>query len=110
MKCAHANALFSPYLDGAVTGAQMHALAAHLESCSTCRQEYSLLQQSQQLLARVGRRKPPADLALNLRLAISREVAQRKGSYWQGWQVRLENALNAFAVPVTAGLVAAIAI
>lgn len=110
MKCAQANLLFSPYLDGALTGAQMHALAGHLESCSTCRREYLLLQQSQQLLAQLGRRKAPADLALNLRLAISREVAQRKGSYWQGWQVRMENALNAFAVPVTAGLVAAIAI
>ena len=110
MKCAHANSLFSPYLDGAVTGAQMRALAAHLESCSACWQEYALLRQSQQLLAKAGRRKAPADLALNLRLAISREVAQRKGSYWRGWQVRLENALNAFAVPVTAGLVAAIGI
>lgn len=110
MKCAQANLQFSPYLDGALTGAQMHALAGHLESCSTCRREYLLLQQSQQLLGQLGRRKAPADLALNLRLAISREVAQRKGSYWQGWQVRMENALNAFAVPVTAGLVAAIAI
>jgi hypothetical protein len=110
MKCAQAKSLFSPYLDGAVSGAQMHVLAQHLESCAACNREYVLLQQSQQLLAKVGRRRAPADLALNLRLAISREAAQKRGSYWQGLHVRLENALNAFVVPATAGLVAAVAI
>jgi len=110
MKCVQAKALFSPYLDGAVSGAQMHVLAQHLESCAACNRDYALLQQSQQLLAKAGRRKAPSDLALNLRLAISREAAQRRGSYWQSLQVRMENALNAFAVPVTAGLVAAVAI
>ena len=110
MKCVQAKALFSPYLDGAVSGAQMHVLAQHLESCAACNRDYVLLQQSQQLLAKAGRRKAPSDLALNLRLAISREAAQRRGSYWQSLQVRMENALNAFAVPVTAGLVAAVAI
>jgi hypothetical protein len=110
MKCAQATALFSPYLDGAVSGAQMHVLAQHLEACGACKREYVLLQQSQQLLAKVGKRKAPADLALNLRLAISREAAQRRGSYWQSFHVRLENALNAFVVPATAGLVAAVGI
>jgi hypothetical protein len=110
MKCAQSKSLFSSYLDGAVTGKQMHALAEHLEACTGCNQDYVLLKQSQQLLAKVGRRKAPADLALNIRLAISKEVAQRKGSSWQGLRVRWENALNAFVVPVTAGLVAAVAI
>ena len=110
MKCVQAKALFSPYLDGAVSGAQMHVLAQHLESCPACNRDYALLQQTQQLLAKTGRRKAPSDLALDLRLAISREAAQRRGSYWQSLQVRMENALNAFVVPVTAGLVAAVAI
>ncbi len=110
MKCVQAKTLFSPYLDGAVSGAQMHVLAQHLESCAGCNRDYALLQQTQQLLAKAGRRKAPSDLALNLRLAISREAAQRRGSYWQSVRVRMENALNAFAVPVTAGLVAAVGI
>jgi hypothetical protein len=110
MKCTQAKSLFSPYLDGAVSGTDMHALGQHMESCAACKREYVLLRQSQQLLAKVGRPKAPADLALNLRLAISREVAQRKGSYWQGLKVRLENALDAFMLPATAGLIAAIGI
>jgi hypothetical protein len=48
---------------------------------------------------------------LKLRLAISREAAERRRprfARYQGMWVRLENTLNAFMVPVTAGLVSAI--
>jgi hypothetical protein len=110
MKCSEANNLFSPYLDGAVTGAQMHALSAHMQACVRCQEEYAGLCQTQQLLARVGRRRPPADLALKLRLAISREAAQVRRPRFEGVFVRLENALNAFMVPATAGLLSAVVI
>ena len=110
MKCAQAKSLFSPYLDGAVSGTQMHALSRHLQECADCHADYLLLRQSQQLLARVGRRKAPDDLQLKLRLAISREVAHRRTPYFQGTWVRLENLLQAFMVPATAGLIAAVAI
>ena len=104
MKCAHANSLFSPYLDGAVTGTQMRDLGQHLEACVSCRQEYDSLRKTQQLLIKAGRRKAPVDLALKLRVAISHEVAQSKRARLDGRMVRLENALNAFMVPATAGL------
>jgi|SRR5580700_5681199 hypothetical protein len=104
MKCAHANSLFSPYLDGAVTGTQMRDLGQHLEACVSCRQEYDSLRKTQQLLIKAGRRKAPVDLALKLRVAISHEVAQSKRDRLDGRMVRLENALNAFMVPATAGL------
>src|SRR5436853_208828 len=54
MTCAQAKSLFSPYLDGAVTGTQMHAISQHLQFCALCRREYISLQQTQQLLAKVG--------------------------------------------------------
>ena len=54
MTCAQAKPLFSPYLDGAVTGRQMRDLSSHLESCDPCRQHYVSLRRAQQLLARVG--------------------------------------------------------
>jgi hypothetical protein len=104
MKCAHAKWLFSPYLDGAVTGTQMRDLSQHLEACASCRQEYDSLYLTQQLLSKAGRRKAPADLALKLRVAISHEVARSKRWRLNGLMVRLENTLNAFMVPVTAGL------
>jgi hypothetical protein len=62
------------------------------------------------LLARVGRRQAPADLGLKLRVAISQEIARSKRPFLGGMMVRLENALNAFMVPATAGLVTAVVI
>src|ERR1700746_1004485 len=110
MKCAEAKSMFSPYLDGAVTGTEMHALSGHLEDCSHCNREYALLRQTQQLLAGVGRRKAPADLALKLRVAISREAAAARRSVFDGLLVHFENVLHAFMVPATAGLIVAVVI
>lgn len=108
MRCAEANRLLSPYLDGAVTGTQMRAVQRHLAACAACSDEYDLLRQTQQLLMSVGRPQEPADLGLKLRLAISREAAQRPR--YEGLRVRLENTLNAFMVPATAGLACAVLI
>lgn len=108
MKCFQARSLMSPYLDGAMSGKQMHALAEHLDACAPCRQQYVSLCQTQQLLMKVGRRKAPDDLALKLRVAISREVAQSRRPYFEGLRMRLGNALDAFMVPATAGLASAV--
>jgi Putative zinc-finger len=110
MKCIEAKSMFSPYLDGAVTGTEMLALTRHLDSCGRCQQEYVSLRRTQQLLSQVGRRKAPGDLPLKLRLAISREVAQARRPYFQGVGIRLENAFRRFMVPATAGLAAAVVI
>jgi hypothetical protein len=108
MKCSQAKSLLSPYLDGVLTGTQMLALGSHLDSCRICAREYDALCRTQQLLVSVGRKKAPEDLALKLRLAISREVAQSRQPYWAGWRVRLDNILQAFMVPATAGLLSAV--
>jgi hypothetical protein len=110
MTCAQARPLFSPYLDGAVSGRQMRDLSLHLESCAGCQQRYLSLRRTQQLLAAVGRRKAPADLALKLRVAISQEVAQSRRRYMDGVLLRLQNALDVFMVPATAGLAATVVI
>jgi putative zinc finger protein len=110
LQCPQAKRLFSPYLDGAVTGTEMLALQDHLSECGACNEEYRGLRQAQQLLMSVGRPKVPADLGLKLRLAISREAAHARRPRFEGVMVRLENALEAFMVPVTAGFVSALII
>jgi hypothetical protein len=52
----------------------------------------------------------PADLGLKLRLAISREAAETRRPRYEGLRLRLENALHAFMVPATVGLVCALLI
>ena len=108
--CSDVYRLLSPYLDGAVTGTEMQAVRQHLEACTDCSREYTLLRQTQQLLLRAGRPDLPADLGLNLRLAISREAAQTRRPRYESFRLRLENTLNAFMVPATAGLACAIVI
>jgi hypothetical protein len=110
LQCPQAKGLFSPYLDGAVTGTEMLALQHHLSKCAACDGEYQALRQAQQLLTSVGRPKAPADLGLKLRLAISREAAAAKRAPFEGLLVRLQNAVHAFMVPATAGFLSALII
>ncbi len=110
MNCTEAKSMFSPYLDGAVTGTEMMALTRHLDGCGRCQGEYVSLRRTQQLLTSVGRRKAPADLSLKLRLAISREVAESRRPYFRDLWIRVENAVRGFMVPATAGLATAVVI
>jgi hypothetical protein len=106
--CAEVKKLFSPYLDGRASGAEMRLLTRHVEECAACQHEYTAAQRTQELLAGLGRQKAPADLGLKLRVAISLEASRKRRSKYEGITVRLQNALNAFMVPATAGLVSAV--
>jgi len=110
LQCPRAKRLFSPYLDGAVTGAEMLALQDHLSDCEACNAEYQALRRAQQLLVSVARPRVPEDLGLKLRLAISRETAQARRGRFEGLIVRLENTFEAFMVPATAGFLSALII
>jgi Putative zinc-finger len=110
VQCPQTKQFFSPYLDGILSGAEMLALQRHLLDCTACDREYRELRRTQQLLMGVGRAKAPADLGLKLRLAISREAALAKRPPFEGLRIRLENALNAFMVPATAGFLSALII
>ncbi len=110
MKCIEAKSMFSPYLDGEVTGTEMLALTQHLDTCGPCQRNYVSLRETQQLLTTVGRGRAPEDLALRLRLAISREISHSRRPYFHDLGIRIENTINGFMVPATAGLVTAVVI
>jgi len=110
MTCTQVKLLLSSYLDGAMTGKMTLSLTGHVNACESCQQEYLALRQTQRLLATAGRRKAPADLALKLRLAISREAARSRQSTLAGAWVRFENAVSGFMVPATVGLLTAVVI
>jgi hypothetical protein len=108
MKCSEAQSLFSLYLDSSLPGAQMQHVSAHLEGCATCSTEYKHLRRTQRLVAGLGRKSAPRDLALQLRVALSQERARSYRHVWEGMWVRLENSFNAFMFPATAGLVSTV--
>lgn len=109
MKCNRARSLFSEYLDGVLPGTEMTALAAHLEGCAGCRREYTQLRGTQQLVSGLGRKPAPPELALRLRVALSREAAlQSQRASLQYWLDRAQDALNGLMLPATAGVLTAI--
>jgi len=109
MRCTEARSMLSPYLDGVLTGIQMRNLGAHLSGCDDCNRHYVTLRHTQRAVANLGRREVPPELALRLRVALSREAAEKRNRF-EGIRVRLENTLNAFMVPATAGVLTSVII
>jgi uncharacterized protein YihD (DUF1040 family) len=97
-------------MDHSMSGKRMHEIAEHLNSCRACRSEFNLLRNTQKLVSDLGRKQPPPDLALKLRVMISQELAQSRKKPFEGLRMRFENAFNAFMVPATAGMISAIII
>ncbi|HEV7522327.1 MAG TPA: zf-HC2 domain-containing protein [Candidatus Angelobacter sp.] len=108
MRCTEARPLFSSYLDRAVSGTEMHEISRHLEQCADCQKEYVLLENTRSLISSLGRRQPPSDLALKIRVAISSTRARNSLSLFQRGVLRLENTFQGFMFPATAGVLSAV--
>jgi len=108
MRCDEIKPLFSSYLDGRMSGAEMHQVSGHLGECSECQSDYAVLEKTRIMVSSLSRRQPPPDLALKIRVAISNERSRRSRGLLQGYLVRLENAFNAVMFPATAGVLSAV--
>ena len=75
--CGAMKAKFSEYLDGRLTGQEMQRIAAHLDGCADCADEWTSLRNIQASLAMLGPVPEPQDLALRVRVAVSKERARR---------------------------------
>lgn len=116
--CEQIQSSFSAYLDGAVSGHEMQGIARHLHGfadshtgvhilpCQSCAREFAAWRQTQEVLALLGPAKPPAELSLKLRVAISRERARRNTRLVDRLSVRWENALRPILMQVSAGVAA----
>ena len=112
MTCPEARDRFSLYLDGAVNGHEMQSIAAHLETCPRCIKEFRSLQAVQQSLSSLGAVKPPADLGMRLRLAISHERARTRigivERLRESFSLHWHNALRPLVLQASAGLAGAL--
>ena len=102
--CQSIRSQFSEYLDGAVSGTAMHSIASHLEGCRECSTEFAEWRTLQRVLTSIGPAKPPADLGLRLRVAISQEKARTTRKRLEAWQLYWENTLSPVLVRGAAGL------
>lgn len=108
MKCAEARALFSPCLDRVTTGKQASALNNHLSECVECYKQFKTVEANRNLIAALRPKIAPPDLALQVRIAVSRELAASRRNPFEAIAMRFQNAMNAFMVPATAGALTAV--
>jgi hypothetical protein len=105
-QCEQMRSMFSSYLDGALTGTEMQSIARHMQECGECRADYSSLTKSQRMIASLGRKPAPPDLALRLKVALSQEA--KRTPWYQSLALHWQIAMNNFMLPATAGLASAI--
>jgi anti-sigma factor RsiW len=101
--CTRIQAQFSSYLDGAVTGVAMQRIASHLRDCEACTEEFEGLRSTQAALASLAPLKAPDDLALRLRVAISKERARTPQNFLPTLKVRWQNTFAPFLLQASAG-------
>jgi len=106
--CKSIRAQFSAYLDGVMSGVAMQQVARHLEQCTECSTEFASWRQIQQVLGDLGPVKPPADLALKLRVALSQERNRTAKNSLARLQVRWENTFAPFLLRASAGFASAV--
>ncbi|SNT14266.1 Putative zinc-finger [Granulicella rosea] len=106
--CTTTRALFSSYLDGAVSGIEMQSVSGHLDKCADCSREFTEMRGMQSTLSGLGSAKMPADLALKLRVAISHESARSQAHWYDAIGVRWDNMLRPLLMQASAGFAGAV--
>jgi anti-sigma factor RsiW len=106
--CSAVKANFSEYLDGRLNGREMQRIAAHLEDCRACAQEWGSLRHAQASLAELGPVAAPADLMLRIRVAVSHERARRGQRAFHDWSLAWKNTVGPFLLQASAGFASAV--
>lgn len=106
--CKSVRAQFSAWLDGDLAGRAMQSIAAHLDACSACAEEFHQWRASQQLLTQLGPARAPDDLGLRIRVALSQEHARTARNRLAIWKVRWQNTVAPFLWQASAGLASTI--
>jgi Putative zinc-finger len=78
-ECVAAQAVFSSYLDGALSGVEMGRVADHLQGCVPCAEEFAAWRAMQTALAEMGPARAPEELQKRLQVALGEE--RERGTY-----------------------------
>ncbi len=106
--CKDMQAKFSEYLDGRLTGVEMHRLASHLGKCTHCTAEWSSLRSVQASLAALGPIQEPDDLLLRIRVAVSQERARVRQGHFHWFSLVWKNTVGPFLLQASAGFASAV--
>ena len=104
MRCSEVKPLLSSFMDNAMTGKELHAVAEHVEQCEACRCELAALSTAQKLLSSLGPAKAHPKLALRLHAAVAEELARTRETRF-GLPVYWRERCKLWMVPATAAIV-----
>jgi len=112
MKCQDAQRRLPGYLDGAMRAQDHAGLREHLDSCAECRDHLESYRLLNGYLAHVEPVAAPRDLALKIRMQVSRERSPWAGvkRFWASTLLVFENLLGPLAVPATGGVLTALGV
>src|SRR5215472_9413378 len=119
MKCATVRSKLGGYLDDAVESlsrsSERSQMREHLECCALCRDELQRYRKLAVLLSRAPRVRPPADLAVRIKVAVAQtQNGQDPRSWWQRFCDRAEilsdNVFRPLTLPATGGFISAMLI
>lgn len=103
--CVEIRNHFSDCLDALCGPETLRSIRYHLDYCASCRDELNRSQALQADLRKLTRRRVPPELALRLRVLLSRELHRDLlGRLW----VHVENALQPLFFPASAGVLTSI--
>src|SRR5438128_2695549 len=95
-ECTRTKSDLSGYLDQALPDSRAMAIRWHLESCAHCGAHAEQLRALRRLMRQEARVAPPAELALQVRMAVSHQTAPAF-SAWSRVMLHLENFLRPVA-------------
>jgi hypothetical protein len=99
---------FTEYLDGRLSGREMQSVAAHMEQCSACAEDWKFLEKVQTSLAALGPVPEPEDLLLRIRVAISHEHARQRRTVFHTMDLAWRNTVGPFLLHAAAGFASAV--
>jgi hypothetical protein len=112
--CRQFEQALSAYVDGQLPATVRQQVSFHSDHCTKCRELQRTERELRAVLASMPKVKPPANLAMQLRVSASRELARRRENrtWWQerAADLRLwkDNLMRPFAIPAFGGVGSAI--
>ena len=104
-RCVEIRDHYSDYLDGLCDPQVLKSIRFHLSYCGSCRRELELWETVQADLRGLSQDQVPAELALRLRVAVSRALHRNLRGRLRVW---MDNVLEPMLLPASGGVLAAL--
>jgi len=103
--CVEIRNHYSDYLDGLCDPQVLKSIRFHLSYCGSCRRELEVWETMQAELRGMPRAQVPPELALRLRVELSRGLHRK---FFERVQLWMDNVLEPMLLPASGGVLAAI--